>query len=142
MRLAPKIARGAICRCQNPVSLYSPAMPLEDAHRPTRIEQHDPQNLVIDWADGGQSLIDVRALRLACGCAHCIDEWSGQPLLAPESVATDIAPVGIQSVGLYAIQIEWNDGHNTGIYPFARLRVLADQGTLASTTPNPRGDDV
>lgn len=109
-------------------------MPIHDTHRPTRIEQHDPRTLVIDWADGGQSLIDVRALRLACGCANCIDEWSGQPLLAPESVNSDIAPVGIHSVGRYAIQIEWNDGHNTGIYPFERLRGLADRGVLSANS--------
>ena len=108
-------------------------MPPNDAHRPTQIQQHDPRTLAIQWADGAESLIDVRALRLACGCANCIDEWSGQPLLAPDSVAQDIAPIGIQSVGLYAIQIEWNDGHDTGIYPFERLRGLADQGALSAS---------
>ena len=30
----------------------------------------------------------------------------------------------IQAVGRYAIQIDWSDGHDTGIYPFARLREL------------------
>lgn len=108
-------------------------MPPQDAHVPTLIQQHDPRTLAITWADGGQSLIDVRALRLACGCANCIDEWTGKPLLASENVATDIAPLGIHSVGRYAIQIEWSDGHNTGIYPFERLRGLADQGRLSAS---------
>jgi len=106
-------------------------MAASDTHLPTRIEQHDAQTLAIGWADGAESLINVRALRLACGCANCIDEWSGQPLLEPESVPVDVAPRGIQPVGRYAIQIEWSDGHNTGIYPFERLRGLADQGVLA-----------
>lgn len=101
-----------------------------DRHLPTRIEQHDTRTLAIGWADGGESLIDVRALRLACGCAHCIDEWSGQPLLEASRVAVDVAPRGIEPVGRYAIQIEWSDGHNTGIYPFERLRTLSDQGAL------------
>ncbi len=107
-------------------------MPPIDSHLPTQIQQHDARTLAISWADGGESLIDVRALRLACGCAHCIDEWSGKPLLAPESVPVDVAPIGIHSVGRYAIQIEWSDGHDTGIYPFDRLRGLADRGELAS----------
>ena len=102
-----------------------------DAHTPSKIDQRDAQTLSIEWADGGQSLIDVRSLRLACGCAMCVDEWSGQPLLAPDSVPEDVAPQSIQSVGRYAIQINWSDGHDTGIYPFERLRKLADQGLLA-----------
>lgn len=105
-------------------------MPSDTLHTPTRIQQHDLRTLAIDWADGVESLIDVRALRLACGCAVCVDEWSGEPLLAPESVPADVAPLGIQPVGRYAIQIQWSDGHDTGIYPFERLRGLSDQGRL------------
>ncbi len=105
-----------------------------NAHTPAKIDQRDAQTLVIEWADGGQSLIDVRSLRLACGCARCVDEWSGKPLLAPDSVPEDVAPQSIQSVGRYAIQIQWSDGHDTGIYPFERLRKLADSGLLAPQT--------
>jgi DUF971 family protein len=39
-------------------------------------------------------------------------------------VPADVAPVRIQPVGRYAIQIDWSDGHETGIYPFRRLREL------------------
>lgn len=105
-------------------------MPNRDAHTPAQIGQHNAQTLAIDWLDGGRSLIDVRALRLACGCARCIDEWSGRPLLAPDSVPEDVVPQSIQPVGRYAIQIQWSDGHDTGIYPFERLRTLADDGVL------------
>ncbi len=105
-----------------------------NAHTPTKIDQRNAQTLAIEWADGGQSLIDVRSLRLACGCAVCVDEWSGKPLLAPDSVPEDVAPQSIQSVGRYAIQIQWSDGHDTGIYPFERLRKLADSGLLAPQT--------
>ncbi len=98
------------------------------AHVPTKIEQRDARTLAITWADGVDSLLDVRELRLACACALCVDEWSGKAILSPESVPEDVAPVGIQSVGRYAIQIDWSDGHNTGIYPFERLRALADRG--------------
>ena len=105
-------------------------MPIAQAHTPTRIHQRDARTLAIEWSDGAESQIDVRALRLACGCANCVDEWSGAALLAPDSVPRDIAPVGIQSVGRYAIQVDWSDGHDTGIYPFERLRTLADQGLL------------
>jgi len=32
----------------------------------------------------------------------------------------------MQPIGHYAYQITWNDGHNTGIYPLARLRELGE----------------
>ncbi len=103
-----------------------------DAQIPTTIRQQDGRTLAIEWADRSWSLIDVRALRLACGCAHCVDEWSGAALLAPDSVPEDVRPVAIQAVGRYAIQISWSDGHDTGIYPFERLRSLSDRGLLAA----------
>lgn len=112
-----------------------------DRHTPTAIEQHDARTLSIRWGDEHQSLIDVRALRLACACAHCVDEWSGEALLAPDSVPNDVAPQSLQSVGRYAIQIRWSDGHDTGIYPFERIRALAEDGLLsASSTPTAAGE--
>lgn len=118
------------------ISLYSFLMPTSENHIPTQIQQRDPRTLSIVWADGEESLIDVRALRLACRCAACVDEWSGEALLAPDRVPMDVAPVGIQSVGRYAIQVNWSDGHSTGIYPFERLRMLADTDALSAVTTN------
>jgi ATP-binding protein involved in chromosome partitioning len=67
---------------------------------------------------------DVRELRLACGCASCVDEWTGEARLDPATIPPDVHPVRIEAVGHYAIQIEWSDGHSSGIYPFTRLRQL------------------
>jgi ATP-binding protein involved in chromosome partitioning len=91
---------------------------------PTEIGQSGPRALTIRWSDGAESVLDVRELRLACGCAVCVDEWSGEERLDPSSVPEDVHPVTIQSVGRYAIQIAWSDGHGSGIYPFRRLREL------------------
>ncbi len=92
---------------------------------PSEIVQSGPRQLTISWADGGRSLFDVRELRLACGCASCVDEWTGQPRLDPDSVAEDVHPIQIDPVGRYAIRISWSDGHDTGIYAFDRLRSLS-----------------
>ena len=97
----------------------------KSAVQPASIQQAGPRNLEIVWADGEKSLFDVRELRLACGCAQCIDEWTGENRLDPSSIEEDVHPVSIETVGRYAIQIEWSDGHSTGIYPFDRLRSLA-----------------
>ena len=96
----------------------------EGAPTPIEIGQKGPRTLAIRWSDGVESAIDVRALRLACGCAVCVDEWTGEDRLVPASVPDDVHPLKIQSVGRYAIQIAWSDGHDSGIYPFRRLREL------------------
>ena len=95
-----------------------------DPFAPTAFGQKGPRTLAITWSDGHESVYDVRALRLACGCAECVDEWSGEERLDDASVPLDVAPLRIQPVGRYAIQIDWSDGHTTGIYPFRRLREL------------------
>ncbi len=97
---------------------------------PSEIRQTGPRELTICWADGGESLYAVRNLRLACACAHCIDEWTGEQRLDERDVAEDVHPSRIESVGRYAIQIHWSDGHDSGIYSFERLRELGDGGHM------------
>jgi len=92
---------------------------------PTKIQQHDPETLAITWADGDESLYNVRELRLACGCAECVDEWTGTSRLDSANVPQDVRPRSIEPVGRYAIQIRWTDGHESGIYSFERLRELS-----------------
>ena len=53
---------------------------------PARIGQKGDRALEIVWADGAVSEFEVRALRLACACAPCIDEWSGKGTLDPATV--------------------------------------------------------
>jgi len=100
-------------------------VPDDPATTPTEIKQHGPRELAITWGDGEAVVYPVRGLRLACGCAACVDEWTGENRLDPDSVPEDVHPVRIEPVGRYAIQISWSDGHSSGIYPFRRLRELA-----------------
>jgi len=99
-----------------------------DRTTPDEISQSGPRELLIRWRDGAESRFDVRELRLACACAQCVDEWTGAGKLDPGDVPDDVRPRRITSVGRYAIQIAWSDGHDTGIYPFDRLRALAEDG--------------
>ena len=98
-----------------------------NAFLPIQIRQQGPRKLAITWGDGVESVYDVREVRLACGCARCVDEWTGEDRLDPASVPEDVHPETIEPVGRYAIQIRWSDGHETGIYPFKRLRELAER---------------
>jgi len=92
---------------------------------PTDIRQAGPHTLAIAWSDGTETLYEAHALRLACPCASCHDEITGERLLDPAQVPADVRPVRLVSVGNYGIKISWTDGHDTGIYSFARLRELS-----------------
>ena len=95
-----------------------------DDTTPTSIRQAGPTELEIQWKDGHRSLYRVAYLRRACRCAACIDEWTGEQILDPESIPDDVKPVRIEPVGNYAIHISWSDGHTSGIYSFEYLRKI------------------
>lgn len=85
---------------------------------PMDLSRTSDDKLTITWTSGRVQQIPVRELRLKCPCASCIDEFTGQPLLDPQTVPQDILPVFIKSVGRYAFTVEWSDGHHTGIFSF------------------------
>ena len=82
--------------------------------------------LVVVWDDSHESYYPLEALRRACPCAAC----SGEPDLFGR-MAMGPTPVyrtgsfqldSIEPVGNYALQPNWLDGHNYGIWTFERLR--------------------
>jgi ATP-binding protein involved in chromosome partitioning len=77
--------------------------------------------LWVSWNDGRRSEFDVRALRLACPCAACVNEWTGEKMLRPTQIPEGIRPTRLFSVGRYALGINWSDGHTTGIYSYDYL---------------------
>ena len=85
--------------------------------------------LHIVWKDGLDSLLPHRYLRGNCGCAECIDEMSRVRQVKVEDIAEDVRIEDYLEVGRYALGLLFSDLHQTGIYPFKRLRDLADQGT-------------
>ena len=98
---------------------------MDPAERPVDVGPNDDGTaLRIRWADEHVSEYLPRYLRVACRCASCVDEMTGQRILRPEDVAPDVHPLAIQYVGRYALQFNWSDGHDTGIYPFRYLREL------------------
>jgi DUF971 family protein len=94
---------------------------------PSRIEVIGSE-LAISWNDGAESFIPLEKLRRACPCASC----RGEPdvLGRGENPRVSYGPHSFdlrafKFVGGYAFQPTWNDGHETGLYPFAFLRDLA-----------------
>ena len=89
------------------------------------------KELAIKWDDGGESFIPLETLRRCCPCAGCKGETDimgnvyknpAQPLMPKALELTRIV-----TVGGYAIQPVWADGHNTGIYSFDYLRRVAEE---------------
>ncbi|HEY6120024.1 MAG TPA: DUF971 domain-containing protein [Pyrinomonadaceae bacterium] len=92
------------------------------AVEPRELKQVDDFSLSITWADGHRCLYRAANLRRACPCAQCVNEWTGQRILAPEAEETSIRDVSL--VGRYALNFRWSDGHDSGIYSFRYLRDL------------------
>jgi DUF971 family protein len=87
--------------------------------------------LAIKWDDGGESFIALENLRRSCPCAGCKGETDimGNLYKNPDRplTAKSFELVKISSVGGYAIQPVWADGHTTGIYSFEYLRRVAGE---------------
>ncbi len=82
------------------------------------------EDIAITWEDDHKSIYPARDLRLRCQCAQCRDEITGLPLLDPDTVPEHISPLKVSLVGRYAIRIDWNDGHSTGIYTYDFLYAI------------------
>jgi DUF971 family protein len=98
---------------------------------PTRVDVIGHE-LAIAWNDGTESFIALETLRRHCPCAAC----GGEPDVMGHVVRPNVSygPKSFELrdfhlVGGYALQPTWNDGHNTGLYPYRMLRALGDAGS-------------
>lgn len=84
----------------------------------------DERFTYLSWPDGKQSKVSNRDLRLSCRCALCVNEMTGEQILKEQNIRPDIAPKSITPLGNYAVGIDWNDGHSSGIYPYRTILEL------------------
>ena len=97
------------------------------AIEPREIKQEGDAGLRITWADDCVCVYSAAELRRHCPCAQCVNEWTGQRVLRPESVSEELTIADLNIVGRYALNFRWSDGHETGIYSFRYLRELGDR---------------
>ena len=81
--------------------------------------------LELAWEDRTDR-VPFRLLRIACPCAACVSETTGQRLLDPATVPEDIAPEAVTLAGNYALRVKWPGGHDTGLFTWPYLRQVAD----------------
>ena len=97
------------------------------AIEPREISQESNTSLRITWADDRACTYEAADLRRACPCAQCVDEWTGNRTLSPETISDEVEIADLSIVGRYALNFRWSDGHETGIYSFKYLRDLCEQ---------------
>jgi len=89
---------------------------------PKSIKAYRQQRVLeVGWNDGSVQRIAFKTLRSLCPCAGCVDELTGIRILDIDAIPADIAPSQIELCGNYALRVEWNDGHSTGLYTWQRL---------------------
>ena len=100
--------------------------------RPPRDLQIVGTFLAITWEDGVESVLSGEYLREHSPSAENMGEvdilgqrWGGDgPRRFP-----GVTVVGLERLGNYAVTLEFDDGHRTGIYSWHYLRGLADRFT-------------
>jgi DUF971 family protein len=124
-------------------------IPIDERRKPASVKVHVSSGAGIDitWSDGHASHYDFAYLREKCPCAMCNDEREKKAdrqrkdeQLKKENAVQTAAPAlnspllpmfkpklsaqTAHAVGNYAVQIDFNDGHTTGIYSFDYLRTI------------------
>jgi len=108
-------------------------IPLDLRKKPVGVKVHvtTGEGVEISWSDGHTSRYDFVYLRDQCPCAVCNDERGKKETLSAKTGGS-VLPMfkprptakAAKAVGNYAIQIDFSDGHSTGIYSFSHLREI------------------
>jgi ATP-binding protein involved in chromosome partitioning len=91
---------------------------------PPEVKQ-EGDTVLFKWQDQDDWKINAVHLRSSCGCALCVDEYSGEKILNDEDIPRDITVESTTALGNYALAISWSDGHSSGIFPYRQLEELA-----------------
>jgi len=110
--------------------LYNKPMPAPSPS-PTKIEPLNETEILLAFQgpanDPSEYAVSYADLRYLCPCANCVDEHTGARIVRREQIRPGIKPTGVQLVGRYAVQISWNDRHDTGMYHYDRLYEISQQ---------------
>jgi DUF971 family protein len=86
--------------------------------------------LEVQWSPERKVRLPFRFLRIHCPCAACVNEFTGERILDPDTVPHDVAMQAAEFAGNYGLKVWWTDGHNSGIYTWDHL----DRLTAAAET--------
>lgn len=92
----------------------------------------DKGHFEIVWDEQSTAHYPFKFLRCECPCAACVNEFTGERMIDPNTVPEDILPTEVGFSGNYALKIKWSDGHHTGLYSWDYLDRLAKQLAAAN----------
>jgi DUF971 family protein len=127
--------------------------PIDHRKKPTAVKVHVKTGAGVDitWADGHSSHFDFAFLRENCPCATCNDERAKKESHpGPDLLSSPLLPMykpkaraqAATQVGNYAIQINFTDGHSTGIFSYDYLRTLCPCDDCAKAFRTPAAPSV
>jgi DUF971 family protein len=109
-------------------------LPIDQRKKPAGVKVHvsTGEGVEIAWSDGHASRYDFPYLRDHCPCATCNEERLKKDQQVAQHGSSSILPMykpkvkakSATAVGNYAIQIDFSDGHTTGIFSFDHLREI------------------
>ncbi len=99
---------------------------MSSAHKPTDIKLHQKSRVLeLTFDDGAHFELSCEYLRVYSPSAEVRGHGPGQEVLQLGKENVNIT--GIEPVGNYAIQLDFDDGHNTGIYSWDTLYTLGTE---------------
>ena len=96
---------------------------MDEQTEPAKIDIDKSENVTVTFVDGYVARFDLLTLRQACPCAACRSLRDRGELAYPSPDSP--APLRIDDArvhGAWGLNLTWNDGHSTGIFPFDALR--------------------
>ena len=95
----------------------------ENTPRPTDIKLHQKsKTLELEFDDGHKFNLPCEYLRVYSPSAEVQGHGPGQEVL--QVGKEDVNITAVEPIGNYAIKLEFDDGHNTGIYSWETLHKL------------------
>ena len=99
---------------------------MADPHQVTHLHySRSKRRLALTFADGADYQLSAEFLRVFSASAEVRGHGPGQEVLQYGKARVRIERV--EPAGRYALQIHFDDGHNTGIYSWEYLRQLWDE---------------
>ena len=81
--------------------------------------------LTLTFSDGAEFKLSAEFLRVFSPSAEVRGHGPGQETL--QTGKSSVAIAGIEPIGHYAIQISFDDGHDSGLYNWSYLRDLSER---------------
>ncbi|MEO1055795.1 MAG: DUF971 domain-containing protein [Actinomycetota bacterium] len=108
-------------------------MPAQDRRRDDieSVEVVRTSHVEVRFEDGLHARYELPDLRLACPCADCnARRLRGQPVAPSLDSGGEITVATATLTGAWGLNLDWSDGHTTGIYAWATLRDWVDDGVV------------